>query len=193
MYLFPFTTSADLSINTNSISSISAILTNSSGELASADVRIRALNNLQNLIVCPSVNNSKNVFKNIGGFDGFDIRLDDMIQDDDRLLYNVYDNCSGTATRPAGLELRNDVLNSIRRANTGIILDFSNVKTVSSSFIDEFIAKMVLDLGFSKFNNIVKIIGMNDTIEYLCNRAVFMRIHTEWSKINNQNKDNVNI
>lgn len=129
----------------------------------------------------------KSVFKNIGGFDGFDIRLDDMRQDDDRLLYNVYDNCSGTATRLAGLELRNDVLNSIRRVDNGIILDFSNVKTVSSSFIDEFIAKMVLDLGFSKFNNIVKIIGMNETIEYLCDRAVFMRIHSEWSKIDDPN------
>lgn len=123
------------------------------------------------------------VFKSIGGFDGFDIRLDDMLNDNDLYQYDVYANCSGTATREAGKASYNDVLNIITRTNAPMILDFSNVKNVSSSFIDEFIAKLVVRTGFYKFNQMFRLIGMNAMVEHLCNRAVAMRIFGEWENI----------
>ncbi len=125
-----------------------------------------------------------NVFSSIGGFDGFDFRLDDyMVQDNhDSLLYDVFENCQGTATREAGRLLRNDVLNIINRRKTVITLDFSKVATVSSSFIDELIAKMVLQLGLLQFNQLIAIKGMNETVRYLCERSVYMRINEEWGK-----------
>jgi len=82
----------------------------------------------------------KKALKSIGGFDGFDIRIDNMLEDNDWLRYDVYDNCSGTGTRIAGKELRNDVVNTMRRAKSPIILDFANVMACSSSFIDEFVS-----------------------------------------------------
>lgn len=130
----------------------------------------------------------KTALKSIGGFDGFDIRLDNMLDDNDFLRYDVYDNCSGTGTRIAGEELRNDVLNTIRRMNTPIILDFVGVKACSSSFIDEFIAKMVVEIGFLKFNELVKIENMNDTVKHLCERSIAMRTHEIWSEVINQNQ-----
>ena len=125
-----------------------------------------------------------NVFSSIGGFDGFDFRLDDyMVQEDrDALLYDVFENCQGTATREAGRLLRNDVLNIINRRKTAITLDFSKVATVSSSFIDELVAKMVLQLGLLQFNQMIAIKGMNDTVRYLCERSVYMRINEEWNR-----------
>ena len=122
----------------------------------------------------------KTAFASIGGFDGFDIRIDNMLQEDDSLIYNVFENCEGTATREAGRLLMNDVINTVRRAKRKIYLDFSQITTVSSSFIDEFIAKMIIEMGIVNFNQIVSIIGMNDTVKHLCERSIYMRIFEEW-------------
>lgn len=121
------------------------------------------------------------IFKSIGGYDGFDIRLDDMLTDNDFYRYDVYENCSGTATREAGKASFNDVLNIMIRRNNPMILDFSNVHNVSSSYIDEFISKLVSKVGFYKFNQMFRLFGMNQTIEHLCNRAVTMRMYDEWA------------
>lgn len=112
----------------------------------------------------------------IGGFEGFDIRIDNMIQDDDSIKYNVFENCSGTATRKAGAELRKDALNVFVRTQTPVILDFSGVRAVSSSFVDEFVAKLMVEMGPVKFNQAFKIVGMNSTVEHLCNRSIGMRM-----------------
>ena len=122
----------------------------------------------------------KAAFSSIGGFDGFDIRIDNMLQENNYLLYDVFENCEGTATREAGRLLRNDVINTVRRANCKICLDFSKIATVSSSFIDEFIAKMIIEMGIVNFNQIVSILGMNDTVKHLCERSIYMRIFEEW-------------
>lgn len=122
----------------------------------------------------------KAAFSSIGGFDGFDIRIDNMLQENNNLLYDVFENCEGTATREAGCLLRNDVINTVRRANCKICLDFSKIATVSSSFIDEFIAKMIIEMGIVNFNQIVSILGMNDTVKHLCERSIYMRIFEEW-------------
>lgn len=119
------------------------------------------------------------VFKSIGGFDGFDIRLDNMLEGNG-YVYDVYENCSGTATREAGAKTRNDVLNIAIRKKSTVYIDFSKVHNVSSSFIDEFIAKLVVRVGFYRFSNMFRLVSMNQTIEHLCNRAVSMRIHGEW-------------
>ena len=121
-------------------------------------------------------------FKSIGGFDGFDIRLDYMIQDDNTIKYDVFSNSMGTATRESGAFLRNDILNTITRTQSGIILDFAGIKTVSSSFADELIAKLVLRLGILKFNQLIRLINMNDNIKFLCERSIYMRIHDEWEE-----------
>jgi len=68
----------------------------------------------------------------------------------------------------------------MKRENTGIVLNFENIQTVSSSFIDELIAKMVLDLGFIKFNSAIRMKAMNKDVKYLCERSVYMRIYDEW-------------
>lgn len=127
--------------------------------------------------------NIHSAFKSIGGFDGFDIRIDYMLQDDNTVKYDVFNNSMGTATRESGAFLRNDILNIITRTKSGIILDFEGVKTVSSSFADELIAKLVLRLGIIRFNQVIRMINMNDNVKFLCERSIYMRISTEWDTI----------
>lgn len=124
--------------------------------------------------------NLDKVFRSIGGFDGFDIRIDDMLNESGCLEYDIFKNGQGTATREAGMYLRNDIENILRREKAKIILDFGNVQTVSSSFIDELIAKMVLDIGFVNFNDLIQIKGMNRDVRLLCERSLYMRIFEEW-------------
>lgn len=76
--------------------------------------------------------------------------------------------------------LRNTVINMVRRASAPICLDFSKVNMVSSSFIDEFLSKMVIDMGLVQFNQVVRIKQMNPTVSLLFNRSTYMRIHNEW-------------
>ena len=106
--------------------------------------------------------------------------VDYMIQDDDSIKYDIFSNSMGTATRESGEFLRNDILNILTRTNAGIILDFAGVKTVSSSFVDELIAKLVLRLGIIKFNQLIRMINMNDDVKFLCERSIYMRIYEAW-------------
>ena len=106
-----------------------------------------------------------------------------MIQDDNTMKYDVFKNSIGTATREAGSYLRNDILNTITRTQTGLILDFAGVRTVSSSFADELVAKLVLKLGLIKFNQLIRMINVNENVKFLCERSVYMRIHDEWDTV----------
>lgn len=119
--------------------------------------------------------------RSIGEFDDFDIRIEDMVQlDNDWLKYKVIENAEDFGTRPSGKALKTDVLNIIKRMSKPIILDFADIAIVGSSFIDEFIAKMYVELGSVKFNQLISIVNMNDELVHLCNRAIAMRINQAW-------------
>lgn len=124
----------------------------------------------------------KSALRSIGGIDDFDIRIEDMIQEDSNVLrYKIVDQTDGTSTRSSGRALRIDVLNIIKRYQSPIILDFSDILIVSSSFMDEFVAKMYIDLGSVKFNQLISIVNMNENLIHICNRAIAMRINQEWN------------
>mgnify|MGYP000799384180 CR=1 FL=1 len=126
----------------------------------------------------------KKVLSSIGSYDGFDIRIDNMLNDSDFLVYDVFNNGKGTATREAGEYIRVDIENILRRNEYGVILDFSNTKTVSSSFIDELVSKLFVDLGFIVFNNAIRLANMSPEISFLCERSLYMRIYELWKNNN---------
>ena len=164
----------------------SAIMMRNSGEIEKYEHIPFIARNHKGTIIDFQLNLGKSIdikeaFRTIGGYDGFDFRINDMLKEqDDYIHYDIFENSQGTATREAGRYIRNDIINILRREQRCIILDFSNVKTVSSSFIDELIAKLFLSLGFVNFNYRVNIAGMNDTVRFLCERSLYMRIHDEW-------------
>lgn len=124
----------------------------------------------------------KSVFSSINSsYEVFDPRIDEMIGEADEFLhYDVFEHSQGTGTREAGRLLRNDVINILRRENRVMVLDFSRIQAVSSSFIDEFIAKLVLRLGFIAFNKLIRISQMNESVSFLCERSLYMRISEAW-------------
>ena len=119
----------------------------------------------------------KKALKSIGDFDDFDIRIEDMKQENgDELVYKVAQNAKDLGTRPAGKAVRLDVLNTIIRTKQPITLDFSEIEIVGSSFIDEFIGIMYIELGSVRFNQLINIVNMNKDVVHLSNRAIAMRI-----------------
>ena len=125
--------------------------------------------------------NMQEAFRTIGGDPSFDFRIDDMLSfEDEDVHYSILKNAQGMATRQSGLSLRNDIVNTFRRTHRRMILDFDGIKNVSSSFIDELIAKLIIEFGMMEFMKIFVIINMNEDIRYLCNRSIYMRIHDEW-------------
>lgn len=126
--------------------------------------------------------NMQEAFRTIGGDPSFDFRIDNMLSEDDEdVHYSIFENAQGTATRQSGRLLRNDITNTFRRTHRRMILDFNGIKNVSSSFIDEVIAKLIIEFGAMEFMQVFLIINMNEDIRYLCNRSIYMRIYEEWS------------
>lgn len=125
--------------------------------------------------------NMQEAFRTIGGDPSFDFRIDDMLSESDEdVHYSILENAQGTATRQSGLSLRNDIINTFRRTHRRMILDFNGIDIVSSSFIDELVAKLIIEFGVIEFMQFFIISNMNEDIRYLCNRSIYMRIHDEW-------------
>ncbi len=115
-------------------------------------------------------------FQDIGGFDGFDLRLDNMWEEGLGYRYDVFENSSGTGTRVSGEELRLDIMNIIKRVDPPVYLDFSKVQTCSSSFIDEFLVKLYCELSPEVFDDLIKVTHINHFIEQLFKRSLKMRL-----------------
>ncbi|MBU4556295.1 MAG: DUF4325 domain-containing protein [Actinobacteria bacterium] len=94
------------------------------------------------------------------------------------------DETTGFGNRPSGKQLRTKTLN-ILAADTSkpIRVDWTGVPVVSSSFADEFIGKLFLELGAMTFTARVRNVGMESLVRSLLDRAVAQRLqqaNDEW-------------
>lgn len=123
-------------------------------------------------------NNPISVSDALGGHIPTDIRYEDKLDDNNYLNIILSNEASGFGTRPAGERLRNKVMNYLTRidAPSKIKIDFSGISMISSSFADEFIGKLVAQLGFFRFTKIITLIGVAPTIELIINRSVSQRM-----------------
>ncbi|MGH2878751.1 MAG: STAS-like domain-containing protein [Solirubrobacteraceae bacterium] len=78
------------------------------------------------------------------------------------------------ATRPRGLELREDL---IRRADqeASVTIDLENVLSVSYSFADEFVAGLVQESANGNVPFEVEIVGASPEVERVVRRAIDLR------------------
>ena len=122
--------------------------------------------------------NPISVSEALGGYIPSDIRYDDKLDDNNSLHFILTEESSGFGTRIAGERLRNKVLNYLKRLDTPnrIIIDFSGISMISSSFADEFIGKLLADLGFLRFTKLISLCGVSQTIEPIINRSVSQRM-----------------
>ena len=102
--------------------------------------------------------------------------IEQMTNDYGQIVYNVLKESNGAlGTRVDGKRLRNHLINTIRNSEGTIIIDFSEVKMITSSFADEFIGKTIYEIGLVQFCSKIKIVGANKYVEGLVNKAIIYR------------------
>lgn len=105
-----------------------------------------------------------------------DWQYENMLDDEERVVYSIKDHSEGTGTRDAAKRTQNEIMNILSNKPKKLILDFSGVPVISSSFADELIAKLILELGIFHFNNLITLRGMDYTNQNILQRSVIQRL-----------------
>ena len=99
------------------------------------------------------------------------------MKDQDCLLMVMKDETTGYGTRRAGKQLRTKVMNFIiQKPDYPIVIDWSGIPVISSSFADEFIGKTFLELGAITFSAKIRKRGMEELIKSLLDKAISQRL-----------------
>lgn len=106
--------------------------------------------------------------------------------EDDRgdLIYKLSEHSEGTGTREAAIRVKNEIMNLFKQSKKNIVLDFDGINISSSSFSDELIAKLIIELGLFQFNNIIKLKNMNVSQQLILQRSVIQRLIEEYGNKN---------
>lgn len=99
-----------------------------------------------------------------------------LLDENNRYVLRISSEARGTATRKSGAEMFNKTMNIMKVIPGFIVLDFDRITVASSSFSDEFIGKLVRELGFSQFNQLVRIMNTSNSVEAIINLAVSRRL-----------------
>jgi STAS-like domain of unknown function (DUF4325) len=102
--------------------------------------------------------------------------LEDLEDTEGSHLHQLKDWKGGVGTRLSGKMLFNEILNNYRETQRRIIIDFADLRVISSSFADELIGKLVVEFGFFNFNNLVRLKNMNELIQGIVQRSVAQRM-----------------
>ena len=88
----------------------------------------------------------------------------------------IKDCAQGYGTRRSGEQVRNMLLNLLRESTGRVLIDFSEVAIISSSFADECLAKLMLSIGFIDFHKRVELINPNPINQGIINKAIIQRL-----------------
>lgn len=91
-------------------------------------------------------------------------------------VLSIRDQAGGAGSREAARELKTLIVNILNDGAPHIVLDFEGQAVVSSSFADEVIGKMFVEMGMSRFARRIKLQNMNETVASLVDRAVSRRM-----------------
>ena len=103
------------------------------------------------------------------------LRLEALENEDGAPVFKVKHFRFGTGTRSSGSFAYAHTANLLNETTGPVIVDFSNVGIVSSSFADEFIAKLFVSLNENQFNGRLRLHGMNSTVELIVRHAIAQR------------------
>ncbi len=112
----------------------------------------------------------------LGGYEPANLRLENLEDDHENIVFPLADKASGTGTRHSGQALRNEIVNIINQTDAMVVIDFDRLSVVSSSFADELIGKLAVKIGFISFNQKCRLVGMNETVQAIVNRSVQQRL-----------------
>jgi anti-sigma regulatory factor (Ser/Thr protein kinase) len=100
-----------------------------------------------------------------------------------RVTFKIADEANSFGSRVAGTPLRNRLANLARMCpGEEVIIDFTDVALVSSSFADELIGKLFAEFGPIEFMTRFKLTGVSRTVQQLIDRAISQRMANGPSK-----------
>jgi anti-sigma regulatory factor (Ser/Thr protein kinase) len=97
--------------------------------------------------------------------------------------FSVFIESVSVGSRISGLPLRNKIKNIANMINDIIYIDFDNINVASSSFLDEFIIKLIEDISLDKFKKKYKIINISDTLLNLLGKSYFQRMKSDINEL----------
>lgn len=109
------------------------------------------------------------------------LRIENLEDEKGDIVYKVKEHAEGTGTRESAIRVKNEIFNILQTKPQIIILDFEGVAVVSSSFADELIAKLLLELGLFQFNNIIRLKGLDNSQQNILQRSVIQRLLEEFN------------
>lgn len=104
------------------------------------------------------------------------LRIEEAEDERGWIPIKIKDLGEGTGSRSAALALKNKIMNILIVEPKNIILDFEGVGIASSSYVDELIAKLLIELGLFQFNNLIHLRNMNENIQTILQRSVIQRV-----------------
>jgi len=108
------------------------------------------------------------------------IDLDYEMEDSNCLLLEMKNETSGFGTRNAGKQLRTKTINLIRsKPNYPIIIDWEGIPVISSSFADEFMGKLFVELSPLAFGALIRNKNMEELVRGLLDKAILQRLKQE--------------
>jgi anti-sigma regulatory factor (Ser/Thr protein kinase) len=94
------------------------------------------------------------------------------------ITLNMIHEFKAFGSREAGITARNEIEKLLKslESNNKLLIDFSGVTVISSSFADEVFGKIFAKLGPLNFINRIEFINTNSTIQQLIDRAITLRL-----------------
>jgi anti-sigma regulatory factor (Ser/Thr protein kinase) len=95
----------------------------------------------------------------------------------DDLVLQIKDESIGFGTRHAGVELRTKCRNLLNAdPEKRLVLDWCGVPVISSSFADEALGKLFIELGPMEFSTRLRNVGAEPLVRSLIDRAIMQRV-----------------
>lgn len=110
-----------------------------------------------------------------------DLFVEGLEDDKGIIQYKISDHSEGTGTRESAIRVKNEIFNIIKESGKPIVLDFDGVN-ISSSFADELIVKIFMEMGLFQFNNAIRIRNMDKSQQLILQRSVMQRIIDNFKK-----------
>jgi len=98
---------------------------------------------------------------------------------DDEVVVSAEEICKTFGSRQSGLEARKYLVNILNvYSDKTIVIDFTNISVISSSFADEVFGKIFVEMGPMRFMRMIKLRNTVSAVEALIDRAITLRSRT---------------
>ena len=99
------------------------------------------------------------------------------MEDKDCLILKMKDETTGFGTRYSGSQIRTKIINLMNAEPTyPLIIDWEGIPVIASSFADEALGKLFLQLGAMTFSSKIRNINIESLVKGLLDKAIAQRL-----------------